>query len=201
MMQQINLYQTKLHKSHVPFSATQMASVLAAVFFLLITAGAVNYWRLSGLASELSRLQKRQDAALQRINDFQEKYPPRSADAELIRKVDEMVNARQAYLEMLNLLNDSQLGNRRGLSEHLSGLARQNLPTVWLRRIRISAGGEQLLLEGSSTHAADVPLYLQRLHEQKVFAGREFEHLQLSRAETNAPIIDFLLQSTLGDEP
>jgi hypothetical protein len=201
MIQQINLYQTELQKKHVPFSAKQMAIVLAGVSCLMIATGAVNQWRLSGLASELSRLQKRQDATIQRLNDYQQKYPIRSADTELVRKIDDMVNRRQAALELLQMLKDNQLGNRHGLSEHLSGLARQNLSTVWLRRIQLGAGGDQLLLEGSSTRAADVPLYLQRLTEQEVFAGREFEHLQLTRPEKNIPIIDFLLQTTLEGEP
>lgn len=201
MIQQINLYQTGLHKNRVPFSATQMAFAWAAVFFLMIAAGCLSYWRQSNLASELSRLQKRQGAAVQRINDYQQKFPPRSPDAELVRKVEEMMNAHQASLELLRLIDDSQLGNRRGLAEHLTGLARQNLPAVWLRRVRIGDGGGQLLLEGSSTHAADIPRYLQRLKEQDIFIGREFEHLRLSRSDQEAQVIDFLLQTTVEDKP
>jgi len=201
MRQQVNLYQTGLNENQVPFSAKQMALVFAAVFFLVIAAGTVSQWQLAGLASELSRLQKRQDAAIQRIDNYQKKYPVRSADTELMHTVAEMTNRRQATLDLLQLVKNSQWGNRRGLSGYLSGLARQHLPTVWLRRIRIGAGGDQLLLEGSSTRAADVPLYLQRLNEQEVFTGREFEHLQLARAEKDLPVIDFLLQTTLDGAP
>ena len=201
MIQQISLYQTGLKKSRVPFSATQMAAAIAAVLLLIIAAGGVSQWRHSNLAAELSLMQQRQDAAIQRINDYQQKFPPRSPDPELVRKVDEMMNAHQASLELLQLIDDTQLGNRSGLGEHLTGLARQNLSSVWLRRVRVGAGGEQLLLEGSSTRAADVPLYLQRLKEQDIFAGREFEHLQLSRSDQNSPSIDFLLQTTVEDKP
>ena len=201
MTQQINLYQTDSKERHVTFSTTQMASVLAAVLFLIIVVGAFNYWQLYGLTSELSHLQKQRDAAIQRINDYQHKYPPQSADTELTHKVNEMMNERQAKLTLLQLLTDGKLVNRRGFSGHLSGLARQNLSSVWLRRVQIKAGRDQLLLEGSSTHAADIPLYLQRLTEQEVFADREFEHLQLSRAEKEVPIIDFILQTSLEEEP
>jgi Tfp pilus assembly protein PilN len=177
-----------------------MVSALAAVILLIISVAAFDYWQLSGLTSELSRLEKQRDAATQRINDYQDRYPPRSADTDLAETLNAMMNERQANLALLKLMIDGNWGNRWGLSEHLSGLARQNLPTVWLRRIRISAGGDQLMLEGSSTHAADIPLYLQRLSEQKVFADREFEHLQLSRAEAAMPIIDFILQTSLEGE-
>jgi Tfp pilus assembly protein PilN len=201
MTQQINLYQPELYERGVPFSTRQMASVLVAVLLMIITAGAFNYWRISGLNTELSRLQKRQEAAVQRINDYQHNYPPRSADPDLISEVDAMMNTRQAKLALLQSLSDGHLGNRQGLSEHLFGLARQHLSTVWLRRIRISAGGDQLLFEGSSTHAADIPLYLQRLTEQQVFADREFEYLQLSRSENEVPIIDFILKTSLEGAP
>jgi Tfp pilus assembly protein PilN len=151
---------------------------------------------LSALTSELGRLQDHRDAAIQQINDYKIRYPLQSPDPNLLRKVEEMSTIRQATLTLQQLLTDSQLGNRSGFSEHLTGLARQDLSTVWLRRIRFNAGGEQLLIEGSTSHAADVPLYLQRLTEQKIFTDCEFEHLQLKRAENASPVIDFLLQTT-----
>ena len=116
MIQQINLYQTGLHESRVPFSARQMAGAVAALFFVLIAAGAVSHWRQTGLAGELSRLQKRHDEALRRIDEYQQKYPPRSPDPELVRQVEAMTQARQASLELLRRINESQLGNRRGIA-------------------------------------------------------------------------------------
>lgn len=199
MTQQINLYQPELFEKRVPFSATRMVWALAAVLFLVAAAGVVCHLRLSGLTSDLGRLQELQDAAIRQIDDYKDRYPPRSPDPDLLNKVEEMANVRQAKLMLLQLLTGSQLGNRIGLSEHLVGLARQDLSTVWLRRIHLSAGGDQLLLEGSSTRAADIPLYLQRLTEQEIFAGREFERLQLNRDEKAGTIVDFLLQTTRED--
>ena len=112
-----------------------------------------------------------------------------------------MMNERQAYLSLLQMLSGNQPGNRHGLSAHLAGLARQDLSTVWLRRIRFSDGGDQILLEGGSTREADIPLYLQRLTDQPVFAGREFEHLRLSRAVQASSSIDFVLQTHQEEEP
>jgi hypothetical protein len=201
MTQQINLYQPERYAKRVPISAHSMALVVAAVFFLAAAAGAVDYWRTANLGSELGRLQELRNTAVQRIDDYQHRYPPRSADPELVRRVATMTHEREADLALLRLLTDGQIGNNRGLSEHLAGLARQDLSTVWLRRIRFSVGGERLLLEGSCTRAADIPLFLQRLSKQPVFAGREFEHLELSRSENTTSIIDFLLQTTPQETP
>jgi hypothetical protein len=199
MTQQINLYQPELFENRVFFSTIQMAWAMAAVLFLVVAAGVISHLRLSGLSSELGRLQERQDAAIRQIDDYKDSYPRRSPDPDLRNKVEEMTTVRQAKLMLLQLLTGSQLGNRLGLSEHLAGLARQDLSTVWLRRIHLSAGGDQLLLEGSSTRAADIPLYLQRLTEQHIFAGREFERLQLNRDEKAGMIVEFLLQTTRED--
>ena len=201
MTQQINLYQPELYERHVPFSAGKMAAMLAVVAILIMTAGGVSYWRTTGAVSELNRLQTRRDDAVQRVADYQRDYPARPANPDLVREVEEMMDERQAYQTLLQTLSGSQPGNRSGLSEHLAGLARQDLSTVWLRRIRLSDGGNQMLLEGGSTREADIPLYLQRLNEQPVFAGREFEHLQLNRAEAASPIVDFVLQTTEEEEP
>ncbi|WP_319524577.1 hypothetical protein [uncultured Desulfosarcina sp.] len=200
MTQQINLYQPELFEKRVPFSAIQMAWSLAAILFLVAAAGVLCHLRLSGLSSELGRLEERQNAAIRQIDDYKDRYPPPSPDPDLVREVEEMADVRQAKLTLLQLLTGSRLGNSLGLSEHLAGLARQDLSTVWLRRIHLGTGGERLLLEGSTTRAADIPLYLQGLTAQKVFSGREFEHFQLNRPDEKAEtIIDFLLQTTQGE--
>jgi hypothetical protein len=201
MNQQINLYQPALFERQVPFSARTMAGVLAVVLFFGLVGAAVSLWRVSALKSELARLQERQENAVEQVAEFQRRFPPRTADPALVRKVERMLGDRQARLALLELLTHGRPGNSRGFSGHLEGLARENLATVWLRRIRLSAGGDRLLLEGSTTSAADVPLYLQRLTRQQDYAGREFEHLQLSRSEEQPQIIDFLLQTVPEEQP
>ncbi|MEZ4601441.1 MAG: hypothetical protein R2940_16760 [Syntrophotaleaceae bacterium] len=201
MRQQINLYQPELFEKKVPFCSGMMALTLAAFFLLLLAVGAASSWRLSRLESELAGLRESQDAATRRISDYQLRYPPRVADPELIQKIEKMASDRQARIALLQMLTSGQPGNSQGFSEHLTGLAQQDLASVWLRRIRLAAGGDQLLLEGSTTRASDVPLYLQGLTRQQAFTGREFEHLQLNRSEKSSQVIDFLLQTKQEEKP
>lgn len=201
MMQQINLYQPALFEKKEPFSAGLMLIILGVVVALSLLVGALCLWRVSVLESRLARSESRQAVALQRIDEYQRQYPPRTADPVLARKVEKMLGDRQARLAMLQLLTSGQPGNSLGFSSYLEGLAREDLSTVWLRRIRLSAGGHNLLLEGSATRAADVPLYLQGLNRQQDYAGREFNHLQLTQSEDNRQIIDFLLQTKQEEKP
>jgi hypothetical protein len=201
MNQQVNLYQLALFERKEPLSAAMMFIILAGVGVLALLVGALCLWRVSVLESNLALSQSRQAAALQRIGEYQRQYPPRAADPVLARKVEKMIGERQARMALLDLLTSGQTGNSGGFSGHLEGLAREDLPTVWLRHIRLSAGGHNLLLEGSTTRAADVPLYLQGLNRQQDYAGREFSHLQLTQSEDNRQIIDFLLQTTQEEKP
>lgn len=201
MRQQINLYQPELFDKKIPLSSRMMAMVLAGALFCAILAWALGAWRGASLAAKLTRLQARQMAALQRLEEVQRQYPPRVPDPGLARQVDSMLGERQARLALLELLTGSQPGNSQGFSRYLEGLAREDLSAVWLRHIRLGAGGQQLLLEGSTTRAADVPLYLQRLTRQQEYAGREFEHLQISRSEDNPQVIDFLIKTTHEEKP
>lgn len=201
MRQQINLYQPELFDKKIPFSSGMMAMVIAGAMLCAMLAGALGVWRTARLATELERLQARQMSALQRLEEVKRQYPPRVPDPGLARQVDNMLGERQARLALLEMLTGSQPGNSRGFSRYLEGLAREDLPAVWLRHIRLGAGGKQLLLEGSTTRAADVPLYLQRLTRQQDYAGREFEHVQISRSEDNSQVIDFLIKTTHEEKP
>ncbi|MGE4544377.1 MAG: hypothetical protein AB7D06_09750 [Pedobacter sp.] len=201
MRQQINLYQPALFEKKAPFPAVLMFIILGAVVVLALLVGALCLWRASVLETNLALSQSRQTAALQRIDEYQRQYPPRTADPVLARKVEKMMGDRQARLALLQLLTGGQPGNSVGFSRYLEGLAREDLSTVWLRRIRLSAGGHNLLLEGSATRAADVPLYLQGLNRQQDYAGREFDHLQLTQSEDNRQIVDFLLQTNQEGKP
>lgn len=201
MKQQINLYQPVLHERKVPLSATMAAGILAAALLIALLAGLVGMWRGTALQDDLQHLQSRQSEIMQRIDEFKRLYPPKTPDVALVARVERMMQARQARITLLQLLTEKQPGNSQGFSTNLEGLAREDLTTVWLRRIRFTAGGRELLLEGSTTRAEDVPVYLQRLTRQRDYTGREFEHLQLARSESDARVIDFALQTTQEDQP
>lgn len=201
MRQQVNLYQLSLLEKRIPFSARVMAMTLAALFVCGLLAGVLAGWRTVRFQGEVTRLRQRQVEALQRIDANRRQYPQPVPDPVLAGKVEAMLAERQALLALLELLTVEQPGNRQGFSRHMEGLAREDLPTVWLRRIRFDDGGQELLLEGSATRPADVPLYLQRLTRQQDYAGREFERLRLQRSEQDPGTIDFLLQSAKQEKP
>lgn len=199
MSQEINLYQPALFENKVPFSSRFMARIVIAGLLILLTAGGINEWRVSALESRVENLQALETRALDRIGKYQRRYTPDPADPALSRQVERMREELQARRALLEMLSGEMPGKTQGFSSHIEGLAREDLSTVWLRRIHLD--DDNLLLEGSTTRAADVPLYLQRLTRQQDFAGREFEHLQLTRSEKAAGVIDFLLQTTQEKKP
>lgn len=201
MSQQINLYRPALFEKSVPFSSRIMGAVLVGFLLLALLLYGLARWREDTLRDNLAQLEARQSAAVARIDALRRKYPPRSPDAQLAQHIARLTEERQARLALLDHLTRRRPGNTQGFSRHLEGLAREDLAETWLRRIRLSGGGRNLELEGSTTQASKVPVYLQRLTHQEEFAGREFDRLQLSRSEERPGVIDFLLQTTVEEQP
>jgi len=78
----------------------------------------------------------------------------------------------------------------------LDGLARYRHPGVWLQRIALLHGGHEVELVGTAIKPEQVPEYLQLLGDKEIFAGKVFNHLQLSRLDDSAEQVEFTLTST-----
>jgi len=178
-----------------------MVAVLAGFLLLALLLYGLARWRADQLRDSQTAFEARQTEAMARIDALRRRHPPRSPDAQLARRITRLTEERQACLALLDHLTHRRAGNAQGFSRHLEGLAREDLAEIWLRRIHLSDGGRNLELEGSTTRAGKVPLYLQRLARQQGLAGREFDHLQLSRSEDRPGAIDFLLQTNVEEKP
>jgi hypothetical protein len=92
----------------------------------------------------------------------------------------------------LGLVQDSSLGNIQGFSHHLNSLARQDTDGLWLSYIRLSAQGDNTVLEGRALRADMVPAYLQGLAEEPPFATQRFNQFQIERPEDeSADVVTF----------
>ncbi len=196
MNQQINLYQPQLweKKPPLPGSTILLVGVLALLLILLLSA--LTSWRQGGLESDLALLEARQKEAIDRIAEAQSKYPPRQKDPALEAQLATLTGERNALIPLFDLLATGKLGNTRGFSPLLAGLARQGEKELWLRRVTLEIGGEQLVLEGSALRPEIVPRYLQQLSREEAFSGREFSSLKMNRPEEHPGRVDFLLRTT-----
>ena len=125
--------------------------------------------------------------------------------AETESKLSSLGRERDAKRRLLGLLSSESLGNTTGFSDHVAGLARRRVEGVWLRGIRIEAGGGELVLEGSALDPALVPRFLRGLGEEKAFLGSEFRSLRIERSSLEPGRMDWTARThdveTFVEEP
>lgn len=199
MTQQINLYQPAVMIKTSPLAARRLLlAVVVGIGLLLLGYGVVRWqvWRAEGY---LADIKAQQLVAQERIADLQQSYSTRQYSETLARQVVQLRAEKAARLPLLTLLADHSPDQFSGFSEHLRGLAREDLDGVWLREIALADGGHSLVLQGSALRAELVPRYVQRLSRQASFAGLEFASLVISRSEERKEAVDFVLRSTLEE--
>jgi hypothetical protein len=199
MTQQINLYQSAVIVKTSPLAARRLLlAVGVGIGLLLLGYGAVR-WQLWRAEDHLTGIKAQEQAARERIVGLQQTYSTRKYSEALARQVAQLKAEKAARLPLLTLLVDHSPDQFPGFSEHLSGLAREDLAGVWLRDIALADGGHSLVLQGSALRAELIPRYVQRLSRQASFAGLEFASLVMSRSEERNEAVDFVLRSTLEE--
>lgn len=201
MTQQINLYQPAVFIKTSPLAARRLVLAVTVGIGLLLLGYGVARWQLWTTEASFADVTAQQQLAQQRIVDLQQSYHVRAYSKPLADQVAQLRAEKSARLPLLTLLVDHSPDKFPGFSEHLRGLAREDLAGVWLRDIALADGGHSLVLQGSALRAELVPRYVQRLSRQPSFAGLEFASLVMSRSEERKEAVDFVLRSSVEEAP
>ena len=118
-------------------------------------------------------------------------------DPRLAVRIDALRSERAEHARVLEALEGTQAGTRRGLSPLLEGLARRDRESVWLQRIAIANGGRRLALEGGALDAEQVPVWLSGLSGEAAFSGKEFRTFQIEQPQDDGPGVRFSLATEL----
>ncbi len=183
MKRQLNLYSIALRPERPALDARRLAAISGASLGLLLVAGVVVGWHARAADARVDRLEARRAAESTRVVELAALHPPRQADARLEAGVARLEAERAAKQELLSRLGNERLGNQRGFSEHVAGLARRRVEGIWLRRIELAAGGSSLHLAGGALAPELVPRFLDALGEEDAFAGQAFRALRLAQSE------------------
>ena len=191
MSQQINLYHPIFRKEKKKFSARAMAQAGGAIVAGVVVLYGFNAWQLRGLRAELKQAEAQQATAANRLDELTRRLGVKGGKSELARLRDE-VTARE---RLRALLAQGGIGNSKGYSDFFVALARQHLNGLWLTRLDIGGGGDNMVLEGRSVLPDLVPRYMQRLSTERALAGRDFQVFRLARAGTKTHYVDFVVKS------
>ncbi len=195
MRQHINLLTDDLIERKPPLDARWVAGISA--FALVVLACGVFWMQYAVRAAQQEAVQAedRRVEALAEVERLNRQYPPPQQDPQLLLQRDELRRAIAQKQLVVTLLDGGGMGNEAGFSEHLLALARQRVKGLWLTRIELRGGGEQVVLGGKTLESESVPGYLQRLGSETVFLGKEFEFLRIARESEKAQSHNFEVRS------
>ncbi|MFO7603476.1 MAG: PilN domain-containing protein, partial [Gammaproteobacteria bacterium] len=134
------------------------------------------------------------------IQQAESRYPAPQEDPRLRQRVSQLQEDLRQKQQILGVLSDGNDGNTRGFADHLGGLANQHLQGLWLSRLTIAQGGQQLGLVGGAQRPELVPQFLQRLGNEPGFAGKEFKTFRLSRVDQASEWIQFEINTAATEE-
>ena len=200
MKQQINLYQPVFRKQKKVFSAIAMLQVSSiALLFFILTAG-YSFLQLRGLqAQEVAATQN-----LDKINEQIAAMQARSKDGTTAKLLGQEISRITSEIEqkqhIAELLKQGAFTNTEGFTRHFEAIARQHVDGTWLTDIKIANGGSMLQLDGIAFSAELVPLYLEKLLQEKVFTGTAFNVVGLERSKTNQEQITFQVGTNIEGE-
>lgn len=198
-MQQVNLYQPILRKQEKVFSAKTLLQGNLLVLVGLLALYAYTVVQTRGMQAQLTQVQQQRDEQTRQLAELVKQYPPKNKDADLKLRIEQAQASLQHRRRLLAAVDELGLDQDSGFSGHLTGLARQDLPQLWLQHIFLHQG-KQVALKGSAFEAEQVAIYLQRLANEKAFSGTAFQQVEIARSEEHAGRVDFTLNTQAPEE-
>ncbi len=191
-MQQINLYLPEFQPNREPLRSVQMLWGLGLFVLLLVIVSAysANSNRERELALEQSRAQVEELKA--RIVQL-EQQRPRNNLVELDQQIVQLMQELDRRKQIFSIIANKDLGNNTGFSAHLQALGRQSLDTVSLSIFSLQSGGNYAEFAGKTRAADQIPLYIQRLRSEAVFAQAAFGVLNIEPVKSNPGLFEFSL--------
>ncbi|EXF45545.1 hypothetical protein BAY1663_02063 [Pseudomonas sp. BAY1663] len=197
-MQNINLYQHERRRTGGP-RPRQMLLGVGALALLMLLHGVAQGWQLRQAAEARHQAEAQAAANEARLAAFKADYREPQLDAQLPVQLAEREAENRQLQRLASHLQrlDNQL--RGGFAPVLAALADRHPPSgLWLTRIRLQAGGSDLLLRGFSQDQELLPLYLESLGRSEALRGREFASFDLQRDDDG--LLRFRLSSRLDKE-
>ncbi|WP_019341533.1 PilN domain-containing protein [Stutzerimonas stutzeri] len=198
-MQNINLYQRERRSGGGP-RPRQMRLGAALVVAVLAIHGAWQGWQLhaAGQAAVFAEQQAAQAEA--RLDVVKADFREPTLDPQLPLQLAEREAENRELQRLADHLKTLDAQRSSGFSALLQGLADRHPPQgLWLTRIRLQAGGDELALQGLTQDQELLPLYLQSLGQSSAFSGRAFARFDLQRDDRD--LLQFRLSSQAMTEP
>jgi hypothetical protein len=180
MSQNINLFSPAFRKQRELLTLATVAQCLGITLVALFGYHYYLQQHVNGLAAELKSAESLLKSHQSHIERLRGKPGAARPDAQLDADIARYENELKLARESVEALKGGAFGNQRGFAEYLRAFSRQSVNGLWLTGFSIAGSGE-LEIRGRVLSPDLLPSYIQRLNQEKVFAGRSFARLEMSR--------------------
>jgi len=197
--QQVNLFQPIFRKERKLLSFRVLLQTCAAVLLVLVMMYGWSMQQTQQMEADLAQLKKQQAQVSSRLIEVSARLASMKTDTApqlALADLEQELVARQKVITALTRVKESYT---QGVSNYLESFSRQAPKGVWLTGFTVQAGGEGLVIRGSSLESALVPAFLERLSSESALQGTKFGLLQIKREEVDDQHVDFTVYT--GKEP
>lgn len=195
--QQINLYVAELRPQRDVITLPRLGVAVVLLAVTIAAACGWQMWRQDKVEAELATLEERLHTQTQRTDALEREVESRVADAVLVRQAlseEEQLSRMQQLLTFMEQLN---LANTNGYSEHMKDLSRASFPGVWVTEFVVEGDADRVSLQGFVTSPAMLPEFVGRLGQGRSALGsKSFQRLVTSRTDDSSEYHSFELESS-----
>lgn len=194
--QQINLYRGREDANALNASAKLLLLTGVGVLLTVAMLAVAGELYLSGVSADRDKVAQLLDQRQTELAEVQETLKAPELDPFLQAELARLQLAAQRLRSNLDALREHRQAAAAGFSEVFGGLARNTINGLWLSRVALAGGGEEMWLRGRTNQPALIPKLLQTLAAEQAFTGRSFREVSFERrAEEPGSPVDFELRS------
>jgi len=177
--QQINLFNPIFLQQEKQFSALTMAQGLAIIAVAVLAFAGYSTWQSTQVANEAkvaaAQLKAAQDNLVKMVDQTKPIAPNKAIEDDIARTESRL----RADEQILAFVQTGDFRSGRSYAGFLRAFSNRAMPGVWLTRVALGDGGNDIAIDGRALQANLVPAYIRSLKGEPAFAGKSFGSLVL----------------------
>jgi hypothetical protein len=184
--QRVNFYLEEFQPPKIPNDLRQLIiSVIGhAVIAMVVLVGLSINWYWQGLRME--KVAAQQVVVESQVNNIERERPPLKINQELTKQRDDMRADLDSSQRILRYLTQQELSSSDSFTTLVTGLGKQDVAGVWLKRFAFYREGKHISLEGSTDDPAKVSRYVSSLLKRDGFEDHAFRFVDIYKQEDSA---------------
>lgn len=184
MSGQINLFNPVFLKTKKVFSAVALIQAFGLVLLGALMMVVYAWYQSKALTKNAEIVTAQLRVAEAQVAKLRAMAVPPGTNVALehaLAKLEGDIKNRQ---KIATILQKSDFGNTKGYSAYMTAFARQIPAGLWLTGFDITAGGNEIALQGRSLKPELVPAYVSQLKLEAIMQGKSFSALQMQLPQT-----------------